>query len=597
MNGRDVGNERALDGDGSISRRQLVAGALAAGTALTLTEMRQRHEALADEAPSGNAEYSFQQVPDPIDESEIADTTECDIVIVGAGVAAMTGIIYAAEAGVDVEVLEKSSHQGVHRLSMAGINGSKMVEAAGGVTVDPEQYAKDFLRYSGGFQSKINNVSRYAKDSGHMIDWIDKEIGEYGWQLILFPGATQPDSSGFWTEYPGAYWIQDDQGNDILSTGTSPDWMALFRQIAEDKGAHFHFNEPGVRLIREEGEGGRVTGVISQSKIDGSCHRYNARLGVLCAAGDFYNDKEMVHKFAPHLEKCVSSICEPNNTGDMHKAGIWVGAAMDDYSAGDLFAFENAKCLNWVGPVKGDEEYNPMIDTCRACMWCPAVAGWPVMWVDDGGRRFVNEDQNMFQLAGANAVLGTSNGLAWSIWDSAWESKFPEGWQDMPVGALLMLMSVTSQGEVDREVEAGIIDKYDTIDELIDGCGFDRDVFQEELDRYNKMCADGYDDECFKSPLWMTTIDTPPYYAAHWGVMITSTRCGLKTDERARVIDTAGKVIPGLYAAGNNGGNFYGLIYPATMGGTGIGHGQFYSWTAVRDMLGEDVINPTFDDE
>lgn len=88
----------------------------------------------------------------------------------------------------------------------------------------------------------------------------------------------------------------------------------------------------------------------------------------------------------------------------------------------------------------------------------------------------------------------------------------------------------------------------------------------------------------------MTSIDTPPYYAAHWGCMITSTRCGLKTDECARVIGTDSQVIPGLYAAGNNGGNFYGLNYPGTFGGTGIGHGQFFSYQAARDMLGETII-------
>ena len=88
----------------------------------------------------------------------------------------------------------------------------------------------------------------------------------------------------------------------------------------------------------------------------------------------------------------------------------------------------------------------------------------------------------------------------------------------------------------------------------------------------------------------MTKVDTPPFYAAHWGVMVTSTRCGLKTDENARVIDTQGQIIPGLYTAGNNGGNFYGVNYPGTFGGTGIAHGQFYSWVAAHDMNGESLV-------
>lgn len=585
--------EQAISGP-NVSRRDAIGGALAAGVAVTLGNMFDAKEAHADEeeSPSGNAEYSFQEKPDDIDESEIVEDIDCDIVVVGAGVAGMPAIMYAASQGADVQVLEKGPTQGVHRLSVAGINSKLMVEAADGERVDPKEYTQDFFRYSGGFQSKVPVVSRYAKDSGAWIDWLSDKMAEYGWSLTPYPDDTVKNDTGFWTSYPGAFWFVDADGNSV-STGASPNWMELFREIGEDNGAVFHFDEPGVRLIRDE-DSGRVTSVISQSKIDGSYRRYNASMGILLAAGDFYNDKEMVHKYCPHLEKCVSSIAEPNNTGDMHKAGIWVGAAMDDYSAGDLFAFENASCQNWVAPVEGDSTYSASLDSTRGCMWAPSIAGFPVLWVDDGGRRFVNEDQNTFQQAGAQAVLGTPTGLAWSIWDSAWESKFPEGWETSSVGVLLQLMSVNSQEELDREVELGLIQKYDTIDELIEGCDLDADTFNETLERYNYLCEQGYDEDCYKDAEWLTTIDTPPYYAAQWGVMITSTRCGLKTDEHARVIDTEGKVIPGLYAAGNNGGNFYGIIYPATMGGTGIGHGQFYSWVAARDMLGEDVIYTDF---
>lgn len=167
----------------------------------------------------------------------------------------------------------------------------------------------------------------------------------------------------------------------------------------------------------------------------------------------------------------------------------------------------------------------------------------------------------------------------------------PENWQtDCPGGILIGMQSASCQEQIDKEVEEGLIQKYDTLEELAEGCGFDVDTFMATVERYNYLCDKGYDEDCYKVQKWMTKVDTPPYYAAHWGAMITSTRCGLKTDEHSRVLDTENQAIPGLYAAGNNGGNFYGLNYPGTFGGTGIGHGQFFSWVAVRDMLGEDVI-------
>lgn len=587
-----------------MSRRRFMTGALTAGMAGVIGAMGQRSFAYAANAsseggpafdvtgaPSTNG--TMEVAPDPADESGIVETIDCDIVVVGAGVSGMAATMYASAQGANVHVLEKSGHEGVHRLCVAGANPEYARNFTQDV-IDEKQLTWDLYRCMGGFQTKMPILSRYAKDSGKWIDWLQSAITPYGWTLVPFPTFTGSPNrriqgeNDLWPMYDLTYMFQDDKGNN-LATGSSPNWMTLFRQIADDNGATFHFDEPGYYLEREEG--GRVTGIVSRNHLTGAYRRYNAELGVLLCAGDFYNDKEMVHTYAPHLERCVSSIAEPNDTGDMHKAGLWVGAAMDDYSAGDLFGFQNVQNKNWISPVPGDADYNPGLDVVRGCMWAPAMASIPLsLWVDDGGRRFCNEDMNTFQQAGAQAVLTTPTGKAWSIWDGAWESKLPENWASMTSG-LIMMMSVNTQAEIEKEIEEGLIQRYDTLEELAEGCGFDVDYFQATVDRYNRLCTQGKDIDCYKDAKWLAAIDTPPYYAAHWGAMITSTRCGLKTDEQSHVLDEGNQVIPGLYAAGNNGGNFYGMNYPGTFGGTGIGHGQFFSWTAARDMLGEDVIN------
>lgn len=330
--------------------------------------------------------------------------------VVGAGVAAMPAIMYASNNGANVHVLEKGSHEGVHRLCIGGVD-PKYIEPMTPEKIDVKTMTEDLYRCMGGVQCKMNVLSAYVKDSGAWVDWVAEHIADYGWMLLpLLPLSGIPDHRQMneydpWPGYDATFMFQDPEGQS-MATGKSPNWMHLFYQMSCDYGATFHFNEPGYYLEREDG--GRVTGVISVNAIDGTYRRYNAKMGVLLAAGDFQNDKQMVRKYAPHLERCVSSIAEPNNTGDMHKAGFYV------------------------------------------------------------------------------------------------------------------------------------------------------DCFLETVNRYNYLCAKGVDEDCFKDPAWMTPIDTPPYYAAHWGVMITSTRCGLKTDERSQVIDTKGHVIPGLYAAGNNGGTSTG---------------------------------------
>jgi tricarballylate dehydrogenase len=66
---------------------------------------------------------------------------------------------------------------------------------------------------------------------------------------------------------------------------------------------------------------------------------------------------------------------------------------------------------------------------------------------------------------------------------------------------------------------------------------------------------------------WAQKIDTPPYrgYAVVCG--LTMTYGGLKTNEKAQVIDTADRVIQGLYAVGEITGGFFYYNYP---GGTGL---------------------------
>lgn len=588
---------------GSISRRSFLAGAaLLGGGALSAAAMGPSADVAyagedATAEPTGeplvkNPQYSFEYIPEPIDESLITETIEAEIVVVGAGVASMGATMYAASRGANVHVLEKSSEPGVHRLCVAGVNPS-IAEQMGCPKINEKDFAEDLWRYSGNLQGNFPVISRYAKDSGKYIDWLFSEITKKGWSFIPMGNNSTPGT--VWNEYQTMFMWMNDKGESGPTAGVSPDWVQLQADIAEEYGAVFHFNQPAVRLEREGHFSGRVTSVISQDYVTGEYRRYKASKGVILCAGDFYNDKDMVHKYCRHLEKATFSIAEPNNTGDMHKAALWVGADMDAYSAGDLFGFQNAKNINWgLAPEPDDPDYSPMRNIVAGCMWVPALATYPMLWVDDTGKRFINEATNCMMQSTPHVVMSNPHGLAWTIWDSAWESKLPED-ADVSIPALIgpsasELMGCNTQRQIDKEVEAGLTQKYDTIEELIAGCGFDSDIFQATLERYNYLCDRGEDLDCFKDAKWLTKLDTPPYYATHWGTMVTSTRCGLKTDERSRVLDVDGLPIEGLYAAGNNGGNFYGIAYPGSLIGTGIGHGQFFAWTAARDILGEEVI-------
>jgi tricarballylate dehydrogenase len=72
---------------------------------------------------------------------------------------------------------------------------------------------------------------------------------------------------------------------------------------------------------------------------------------------------------------------------------------------------------------------------------------------------------------------------------------------------------------------------------------------------------------------WANTIDEPPFEAYAVTCGITFTFGGVKIDQDARVIDTEGAPIPGLYAAGEMVGGLFYFNYP---GGTGLMAGSVF---------------------
>jgi tricarballylate dehydrogenase len=72
---------------------------------------------------------------------------------------------------------------------------------------------------------------------------------------------------------------------------------------------------------------------------------------------------------------------------------------------------------------------------------------------------------------------------------------------------------------------------------------------------------------------WANRLDKPPYEAYQVTCGVTFTFGGLKIDESTRVLDTDGRVIPGLFAAGELVGGIFYCNYP---GGSGLMSGAVF---------------------
>ena len=80
------------------------------------------------------------------------------------------------------------------------------------------------------------------------------------------------------------------------------------------------------------------------------------------------------------------------------------------------------------------------------------------------------------------------------------------------------------------------------------------------VEKWNAACEAGEDYVAsYKYPAeWLLALDEPPFYAAAVGGHVFGSKCGLHVTPSMQVVNTAGKVIPGLYAAWHTAGGSAG---------------------------------------
>ena len=527
--------------------------------------------------PTGSTEPAFLTAPDPIPDSEIAETIECELVICGAGICGLPAAMLAAENGANVHVLEKGSTYGLFRLCTAGFNSD--LQKRYDLTTDRKEFVTSTWAITNGVQGRMSSYGLWFDNSAEYINWLEKIFNDEGYQLvpaasleykITNDGIGMAGANPLWQAFSQMIFFAHEDGS-FFATGNPVDWTGVMEKYATEHGATFHYNSPAVQLIRDSD--GRCSGVIAKNENE-EYVRYNASKGVLLTTGDMGADHEMMEYYNRSLSKIIRYNVNANDTGDGQKMGMWIGADMDEFACGDLWPF---------AAVMMDGTLPDFLDGTHFYAGVASVPG--VMVVDGAGRRLMAENLP-FQSPSIPKLTCTPDGCAWSIWDSAWEEKWPKD------GYMVEDYTASNtQKEVDMNVEKGLTFKFDTLDELAEHCGFDKEMFTASINRYNELCELGEDLDFYKDAVWMTGIDTPPYYASKHCSSMTSTRGGLKNDERCRVLDKEGKPIPGLYAAGNTAGSFYGSVYPPNVMGSGIGHGQCFSWLAVKDILGLDYIH------
>ena len=496
---------------------------------------------------------------------KLKDIRQPDVVVVGAGNAALCAALAATDAGATAVVLETApiEERGGNTFFVAGstrwifddIDDVREVLDLS----DEELRTVDFGTYSReDFLEDMGRLTQYRCDPDLTEILVDNARPTLVWMKtkgIKF----EPMYKGQSQKIDGRVKFFGGQICNFWGGGAelSP---ALFR-AAEKAGIPVLYETTARSLIYE---GGQVRGVVAEH--EGERHELRGK-SVVLACGGFESNAEMRARYlGPGYDLAKVRGTQHNNGAGIEMA-LEIGAMPTGHWSG-------AHAVGWDrnAPTFGDRAVG---DGFQKHSYIFSIM------VNANGERFVDEgaDFRNFTYAKYGHVVQQQPGMfAWQVYDQKVEHLLRDEYR---------IKQVT-------KVQAG------TLDELarkLDGVNAER--FLKTVAEYNgavktdvpfsPVVKDGRGTTGLAVPKsnWANTIDTPPFQAYAVTCGVTFTFGGVKISTSGNVQNVGGRDIPGLYAAGELVGGLFYFNYPSGSGlVSGAVFGRLAGTSAARHALG-----------
>ena len=466
-----------------------------------------------------------------------------DVIVVGGGGAGLSAAISAAQNGAKVILIEKTPLLGGNTIRAGGpynavdpARQAKVHAASDGAMASIERLLKvepkndKHKKYQAELKKELDAYK--AKKPNRLFDCVALHIlqtydgGDYAGKIDFIEKlCSESLSAAEWLENNGLVWRDEIvicpgglwQRAHVPQNSAGADFINTNKALADKLGVEIIMNCRGESLIQKDG---RIAGVNAVQS-DGTPVVLEAKKAVVLASGGFAASKELRKKYDPLLGENLQTTNNPANVGD--------GIVMAEAVNANLIGMQYIQCLPLGNPETGGLNG-----------WIGGRGVEYYYQVNKSGKRFMAEDGRRDVMT--KALLEQPGSFSYVIADS--HLPFTNGknlWGD----------------DVENLVAEKKIFRADTIEDLAKQIGIDPAVLKKTNDDFNKAVETGKDPE-FGRNLFGQKMDKAPFYASPRMPTVHHTMGGIEINLNAQVLDKNGKVIPGLYAAGEVTGGIHG---------------------------------------
>ncbi|MEW6143067.1 MAG: FAD-dependent oxidoreductase [Chloroflexota bacterium] len=442
-----------------------------------------------------------------------------DVIVVGCGLSGAMAAMEAADCGASVIVLEKMDEPGgCARWSTAQLSGAcTKLQLMAGIKDAPVLHFTECMAI-GEYKNNSRLLKLAVEQAGPTIDW----LCDIGVPLEL---SKQTGHEAYSVQRTCGVPVDKAEGSGGLNV-----FRAVFAEMmkrVERGDIRYQAGVRASRLVLDSN--GVVTGIEAERK-DGTHLRFSSK-NVVLTTGGFSGNVQLMRQHNPHLKNML------------------VFPALADFATGDGILMAQAisaqiSSKGYAAGYPGGVEDRERPGLCRYIVDMKQYPG--AIWVDGTGRRIANENTESDTVR-EEAALKAVDCIIYVILDRVIKE------QNRPI----VLGNFSPEGldwpAFEREAEKGVfVFRAETIGSLAEKCGIDVGSLEQTISRYNSYVSSGRDPEFGRREL-QYAISNPPFYAIRTRPRVLSGMPGdgISVNEHRQALDTNGRVISGLYAAGD----------------------------------------------